>query len=285
MKTQPSKSALWTRGLLILPLISLLFFSFSNKEIVEKEINSFSNESSNSNTLMLEVNESGKVFFQKNETEIEELQSYISNGSFTSYHIEIPENSESSITKDLIQLMVKNKLEGSVASCTSPHTEQDKASPEMIEEYNRLVKHYNSIPEEEFKIEQKVINRIMYIRSLMTPEQKKKAEKITFVVPPPPPPPAPAPLPIKAEPAPPVPPTPKVDSQHPVPFQSIKDVPAPPKPPSFEDLVNDEATFYYNGKEIKPEEAKILVEVEKQVNVQITKIDGKTEVNLTDKKP
>jgi beta-lactamase regulating signal transducer with metallopeptidase domain len=37
MKTHTSKKAILARGLLILPLISLLFFSFSNKEIVEKK--------------------------------------------------------------------------------------------------------------------------------------------------------------------------------------------------------------------------------------------------------
>lgn len=284
MKTQTSKNAVWARGFLILPLIAVLCFGFSNKEMVAKEINTFPVEFTNAATLILEVDENGKIFLQKSELEIAELRKYLSNGSYTSYHIEVAENSSPFIMKDLIQLMAENKLQGSVATCSSK-IDQQKATPEMIKEYNRLVKHYNSIPKEEFIMEQEVINRIMYIRSLMTPEQKAKAEKIKFDIPPPPPP-APVPAPGDTSAIEDVPPPPPVeDTVYPVPFKWIKTVPPPPpKPPSFQDLVEKEATFYYNGKEIAPEEAKKLVEDEKKVNVEITTIDGKTEVKITDKK-
>ena len=59
--------------------------------------------------------------------------------------------------------------------------------------------------------------------------------------------------------------------------------PPPPPPPSYKNLVERGATFYYNGKEIKPEEARKLVEVEKKVYVQISDFDEKPEVRLTDK--
>lgn len=250
MKTHTSKSIIWSKGLLILPLISILFFSFSNKEMVEKDHNTVT-APSNSNTLMLEVDETKKIIFQNQQIEISELQSYINNKNYTSYHIEVAENAEPPVIKELIQLMAKNNLEGSVATCTTGNNDQEKATPEMIAEYNRLVKHYNSIPEEEFIMEQKVINRIMYIRSRMTPEQKKKAEKITFDVPPPPPP----------KPA------------------------TPPSPPNFEKLLDDGAVFYYEGKTIDAEDARELVEDKKQVNVEITYNNlERPVVNLTDKK-
>jgi hypothetical protein len=131
--------------------------------------------------------------------------------------------------------------------------ENEKATPEMISEHNRLVKHYNSIPEEDFKMTQGHANRIMYIRSLMTSAQRNKAEKIKFEILPPPP------------------PTPETP-------------PAPPAPPSFEKLLADDAIFYYKGKTIEPQKARELVEDQKKVNVEITYNNKeKPIVSLTDK--
>ena len=41
MKTKTSKKAFWLKGLLILPIVAILIYSFSEKEIVEKEVASF----------------------------------------------------------------------------------------------------------------------------------------------------------------------------------------------------------------------------------------------------
>jgi biopolymer transport protein ExbD len=191
MKTHTSKKAILARGLLILPLVSLLFFSFSNKEMVEREINVLPAKTSTT-TLMLEVDNHGKVYFQNKETNLDELRKQINNGSYTSYHIEVAEKAPSSIMIDLRHLMAQNRLPGSVALCTTTETAQDKATPEMIAEYNRLVKYYNAMqnanPEGELQVKQEDINKIMAILGKMTPEQKKEAEQIKFDVPPPSPP-------------------------------------------------------------------------------------------------
>ena len=231
MKTQTSKSTILVKSLLILPLISILFYSFINKEKVENDLNS--------TTLILEVDRIGQLLMHENKITIEELNKHIKENSFTSYHVEIVENSSPAILKDLIQLMAENKLKGSVATCTTNNKDQEKATPDMISEHNRLVKYYNSIPEEDFKMTQEHANRIMYIRSLMTATQRKKAEKIRFEILPPPPP------------APVTPPT-------------------PPAPPSFEKLLADGAIFYYQEKTIEPQKARRLVEDQKKVNVHIT---------------
>ncbi|WP_037316619.1 M56 family metallopeptidase [Salegentibacter sp. Hel_I_6] len=249
MKTQTSKRTIWVRSLLILPLVSLLFFSFSNRELVEKDISSFQAESSNSKTLALEVNESGKVFFQKNQTEMSELQKLIDTESYSSYHVEVPENSSPAIIKNLIQLMVDNELKGSVSSCISKKTQQDKATPEMISEYNKIIRNLN----ETGMIKQKDLNRIKRILGVMTAEQKKNAVQSKYDIIPSPPP------------APETPPT-------------------PPAPPSFEKLLADDAIFYYKGKTIEPQKARELVEDQKKVNVQITyNNQEKPIVSLTDK--
>ena len=245
MKTQTSKSTILVKSLLILPLISILFFSFINKEKVENDLNS--------TTLILEVDRTGQLLLHENKITIEELNKHIKENSFTSYHVEVVENSSPAILKDLIQLMAENKLKGSVATCTTKNKDQEKATPDMISEHNRLVKHYNSIPEEDFKMTQEHANRIMYIRSLMTAAQRKKAEKIRFEILPPPPP------------APATPPT-------------------PPAPPSFEKLLADGAIFYYQEETIEPQKARRLVEDQKKVNVHITyNNQEKPIVKLTDK--
>ncbi|MBZ9728607.1 M56 family metallopeptidase [Salegentibacter sp. JZCK2] len=251
MKTHTSKSTILVKGLLILPLISILLFSFSNKETLEKEMNSRQVTTANSNILILEVDNDGQLFLQENKIPIEELDKHIKKRNYTLYQIEVAENSSPSIMKDLIHLMAENKLEGSVATCTSKQTEQEKATPEMIAEHNRLVKFYNSIPEEEFKMKQEDANRIMFIRSRMTTEQKNKAEKIRFEILPPPPP--------KPQ--------------------------TPPSPPTFEKLLADGAIFYYKGNTIESQKARELVEDQKKVNVEITyKNHERPIVKLTGKK-
>lgn len=287
MKTHTSNKTIWSRGFLVLPLISILFFSFSDKEIVEKEQNALVEESSNLTILLLEVDESESIYFQKSLIELAALRDHLSSGTYTSYHIEVAKNSSPRIIKDLIKLMAENNLEGSVATCSTTETLQDKATPEMIveynslvndlnetgvikqrdldrieaihrmmtaeqkknsvqpkykiehakgdekdkqservqekatpdmiKEYNSLVKQYNALPKEDFQMDQEVINRIMYIRSLMTPEQKEKAERIRFDVPPPPPP-APASAPVPAPQSPPA--------------SQKKNVDVPPAPPT-----------------------------------------------------
>ncbi|UBZ07470.1 hypothetical protein LDL76_01890 [Salegentibacter mishustinae] len=245
MKTQTSKKTTLVKSLLILPLISILFFSFIGKEKVEKDLDS--------TILILEVNRIGQLLLQENEITIGELDKHLQEKTYTSYHIEVVQNSSPAILKGLIQLMAKNKLKGSVATCSTNNKVQEKATPDMISEHNRLVKHYNSIPEEDFKMTQEHANRIMYIRSLMTAAQRKKAEKIRFEILPPPPP------------APATPPT-------------------PPAPPSFEKLLANGAIFYYQEETIEPQKARRLVEDQKKVNVHITyNNQEKPIVKLTDK--
>ncbi|MCM4159481.1 peptidase M56 [Antarcticibacterium flavum] len=292
MKTHTSKKAIWLRSILILPLISLLFFSFSNKEIVEREINVLPAETMNTTTLMLEVDNSGKFYFQKNETNLAELRKHINNGSYTSYHIEVAENAPSSIMIDLRQLMAQNRLAGSVALCTTKTAMQDKATPEMMAEYNRLVKYYNALqnanPEGEIQVKQEDINRIMAILGRMTPEQKENAEQIKFDVPPPPPP-APTPQPQS-------PPAPEKSSKNvdvppapPAPVMGNMQAPPPPPPSPMEsvkDWIEEGAEFFYNGKKTTDQNVLEIVKKNGGKNLEVRVEEnptGKT-VKISDKK-
>ncbi|TDN89116.1 BlaR1 peptidase M56 [Salegentibacter sp. 24] len=306
MKTQTSKSTIWARSLLILPLLSFLFFSFSNKEIVERDTSILTTVAPKSNTLMLKVNENGKVFFQKDQIQISELQNLIKKRAYSSYHIEVHENSSPSNVKNLIQFMADNKLDGNVSNYSTTKKYQEKVTPEMVEEYNKLVKelnetgiikqkdlnriqkiframtqeqkknaaqpkyiivpelieeynrmakYYNSMPENATFIKVKDYNRMKYIYDLLPEKQRRNVEKFPIASPPPPPAPAPA--------AP----------------------PAPPAPPTFEKLLEDNATFYYQGQSIEPQKARELVEEQKKVDVEITYDNQERPiVKLTDKK-
>ena len=240
MKTQTSKKTIWTKGLLLLPLMGLLIYSCSTREEEEKTNSNpvFNMESAEKATpeMVSEYNQIAKSYNSQDGKPVE-VTDY--NKMRDIYNLMFPEqkkNAEIFPKVEIIEVV-----------------ENEKATPEIISEYNRLVKHYNSIPEEDFKMTQEYANRIMYIRSLMTAAQTNKAEKIEFEILPPPPP---------------APETP----------------PAPPAPPSFEKLLADDAIFYYKGKTIEPQKARELVEDQKKVKVEITYNNKeKPIVNLTDK--
>ena len=172
----------------------------------------------------------------------------------------------------------------------------------MIAEYNKLVKYYNELPDAKTRIKQEDINRIMYILSLMTPEQKRKAEKIKFDVPPPPPP-APAPenavhptpsKEIRTVPPPPPAPEPEAvkgeEVTPPVPPAPIyaKLVPPPPPPSpeeSIKEWMEEGAEFFYNGKAITGKEALKLVQEKngKNLTVHLEENNTKKVVRISDK--
>jgi hypothetical protein len=69
--------------------------------------------------------------------------------------------------------------------------ETTKATPEEVEEYNKLAKQYNSQPENSREIKLKDLKRLEYIYNKMTKKQKANAEAFPNCPPPPPPPPSP----------------------------------------------------------------------------------------------
>ncbi|PTM10821.1 MAG: hypothetical protein DA407_02870 [Bacteroidetes bacterium] len=83
---------------------------------------------------------------------------------------------------------------------------QDGASREQMKEYERLAKHYNSLPDNQRIIKQKDVVRMKYIYGLMNAKQKKDAEPFPNIPPPPAPealnpnlpPPPPPPIPDNA---------------------------------------------------------------------------------------
>lgn len=295
MKTKTSKKTIWARVLFILPLLAGLLYGFSTKEVVEKNMQDSSILVGSYEILELKVDEKGQYFINNEKISLTEIEN-LEWKNYADFSINAAATAPPASIQELVDLIVTKRIEkeGKISVCTYGESggddsvlndifkkvQQEKATPEMVAEYKKLVKYYNSLPKDKRNVKQEDANRIMAILSSMTSEQKSKAEKIKFDVPPPPPPaPAPAPKPEKNignVPAPPVPTVPLSGDGNIQP-------PPPPAPPTFEDLVEKGATFYYEFKEISPEEARKLVEVDKKVNVQITKTNGKSVVRLLDK--
>jgi len=148
MKTQTSKQKIWLRSIVLLPLLALTLYSFSDRiEIIE----------------------------EKNQ-------------------LELLEKSRDEIPFEISSQAISQ--------------EQDGASREQMKEYEKLAKHYNSIPKDQLIIKKVDLDRMKYIYHIMSDKQKKDTEPFPML-PPPPPPPAPKAKDVKQVlPPPPPPPIP-----------------------------------------------------------------------------
>ena len=181
---------------------------------------------------------------------------------------------------------------------------QEKATPEMVKEYNKLARYYRDQQITEATVEEKGFKRMRYIFSIMTEEQRKGAEKL-----PPPPPPTrtsnevppvpPAPKTTNAAtPPPPPPPAPPVSKEGTVPVppappavENAENVPLPPPPPpspieAVKQWMEEGAEFYLNGKKVSGEIALEAVKENngKNMSVEVKEdASGKT-VRISDNK-
>lgn len=298
MKTKTSKRQMWGRSLLLLPLMAMLLYGFSSREVIVKEGEN-STVAPAPGALELEIDRKGTVIYEKKPVLISELPGKMNRNNYSGFHITASENAPENILQDVLAVMAEYKLAGSISACTVTG-EQEKATPEMIKEYNRLAKYYNSQSEDYRRVDLKDFNRMKYIYGLMTPEQKEKAEK--FPTPPlPPPPPAPTKAPAAEGGFPPPPPPPPVPEKlegdekmppPPPPARGAEDVasppPPPPPPPSPEELFKEVAAeggrFYLDGKEIPSSEAIKLVKDNKNLQIEVTSTGSGRVVQIFRKK-
>src|SRR5690606_29181347 len=201
MKTQTSRKTILARGILILPVLALLLYSFSTTKEVEKDIASNPLQTANSNVLEINVDKDGSILINNTGMTRSGLKK-IDLKNYDSYSIKASPYAPEEIIKQLVQFGASNKMRGTVLVCNVEELQlenenksekenkipqQKKATPEEVAEYNRLVKYYNEMPEDRRVVKQEHANKIMSILSRMSPEQRKNAEKINFDVPPPPP--------------------------------------------------------------------------------------------------
>jgi bla regulator protein BlaR1 len=278
MKTHTSKQAFWLRNLILLPLLAILIYSFSEKRVIEKpqgfqKVNNeikvliskdnkviIGNETIDFNSIsdkLIELTKNEKIkpmVFIHIEGHVgtayladitsEVKKSHLNISNITAKSIDLNETDEQykifanyyEFTLSADSIVYKNKkgelitgtsgsqsiTDTSKASDTNEEFDlitlklpksrgrylnsndlgklndfvketfyeknQKKATPEEIEEFNKIIKKLKAQPEKERIIKQRDLNFIENIYAKMTEEQKAKAEAFPDLLPPPPPP-------------------------------------------------------------------------------------------------
>jgi len=218
MKTQTPKRTIWLRSIVILPLLAVLIYGFSDKVIVEKEnlnkeknevINGLqkitnSNQSSVNKVINIKINSKKQILINEEKlvslkTFGREIKNIISTYSPEQLAnnlavIEAPDTIDMGFLIDVSEELRKvgvNFIRKYVAeNNTSPEKKSqekiEKASKEQIGEYNKIAKKYNDMPQGKMDIINEDVKRIMYLYRIMSVKQRKNAEPLPVFPPPPP---------------------------------------------------------------------------------------------------
>lgn len=208
MKTQTTKRSIWLRSMVILPLLAVLIYGFSEKVIVEKEYQfKENNEAINNLQKITKINQSivNKKIYIKinskkqiliNEKKLvtlkifgSEIKNIIANYSpeqlaNTLAVIEAPDTIDMGFLIDVSEELRKvgvNFIRKYVAeNNTFPEKKSqkkiEKASKEQIGEYNKIANKYNDMPQTNMIISKKEVGRLKYLYRIMSVKQRKNAE-------------------------------------------------------------------------------------------------------------
>jgi len=281
MKTETSKRSTLLRTLVLLPLLALLVFGFSSREVIPKE--------APNPTFISNPEQAGP----------QQLEAYNKMASFWNKRF-------TETAKRIIPLTELNKLEtlyGKMSSeqktaaqpfpkCDPPKQKgQEKATKEQVKEYNNLAKKYNTMDKENMFIRKNDVVRLKELYGLMSSKQRKNAEPFPNFPPPPKAPKAPkATKSVKVTKGvndmdPNVPPPPPKAPKVPKAPKSVKvvkevndmnsDVPPPPPPVVSEEpldhivrMAYENAAFFYEGKRISSDKAIDIFKKNKHLNVE-----------------
>mgnify|MGYP000285972981 CR=1 FL=1 len=219
MKTKTSQHIIWIRSLILLPLLAILIYSFSENNIVEKNTDSaISGANHSARSIEIEVLKNGVYKIDNYQATKETFKSviYLLHQDVTSeirnQIINVHVNSGNLVTDEEVwfiynsfldygfhriltcnQEIVRAKGNKPLAIANTIKIESDKnseiqkgASKEQIAEYNKLAKYYNSQKGSENEIKFSDMKRLKYLYNLMSAEQKKQAEPFPNFPPPPP---------------------------------------------------------------------------------------------------
>jgi hypothetical protein len=199
MKTKTSKTRIWLSSLLVLPLLGILFYSFSSKEIVEIQEEARTeiiqkNQDFPTKKQVTAYNTWSKKLKKKHKTlpESEKTEGFpviLNNEEFRNYNSIYDRMSAK-------QLETAESFPEAVLKMPPPQAKnQKKATVKQITEYNvwaktirakiRTAKESKSVAYPIIKL--KDIEKFKYIYSIMTEAQKKNAEAFPKLPPPPPP--------------------------------------------------------------------------------------------------
>ena len=217
MKTKTSKKSNVLRSLLLLPLLALLLYGFSEKKFIERQSTVEISIPSVEQALIAEyidirITKKGELLIQDNELiALENLKPYLQK-----FNTNLTKEQRSNIVRAVIMpdadvpMGVLKDIEAVLvdygvaqiniigpekhSSSNQEIRVQKGATKEQIAEFNALAKKYNAQPIHERIIKKREIERLEYIYNLMTDKQKEKAEPFPECPPPPP-----APKAIKGE--------------------------------------------------------------------------------------
>lgn len=160
MKKQNSKKSILLRSLLLLPLLAMLLFGFSETQLVE--VQPKISESPAENATLQDVDTYNELAKKYNAISIE-------------YRI-IPLDDLRTLERIYTSMTVAQKQHAEPFPDCLPKNVQDGASRELMKEYDRLARHYNEMSRDHMKIKQSDVERLEYIYSLMSAKQKADAE-------------------------------------------------------------------------------------------------------------
>jgi len=224
MKTQTSQKTIWIRSLFLLPLLAILLFSFSSRELIKKP----SANQTETQTLKLQQNPL-RLTLNGKSTSINKLKEDFkkaTNGQKSDLFInsegvhidyKIIENISSQLTNNLNKITLSDGITINDSKAYEYEKKrnkiilkQKKATPEQVAEYNTLAKKYNNMPKDSMIFKSSELERLKYLYNIMSDRQRKKAEPFPNIPSPPPPvpnapkvelpPPPPPPIPEKATP-------------------------------------------------------------------------------------
>ncbi len=310
MKTQTSKTSFWVRSLLILPLMALLFYGFSDKEVVVKD--GVDTPNTIQDTLpdkKLTLHIDGEIIIVNGKAT--NLKGFVKTMNQTTsdwtsedfglhrLEIKVADGVKDTFISKINEVFKETILAKKIKS-NSPYIPlnkslsfQDIATEKMVKEYNTLAKKYNSLPKKERTISREELGRMVYIFDRMTKEQRGRSEKFPEIIVP------------KNAPAPPMPtdgnnlegiipppPPPTIEHYAPVAPQQVGDMVAPPPPPppisaaDFMRMLSKEgAVFFYKEKQISGKEAFDIATKNKEINIQVTDRNSKKPIVKLSKEP
>lgn len=199
MKTHTSKKAIYLRTLLLLPLMALLLYGFSETKLIEtapilsEQViqESFENQIDLTENIQININKKGQLLVQDELVALDDLKNFLSKinahlstqqkqkvvRSFIYVEAETPKKIISEVNQIITDYGAATI---NVVGVDSPIAKksQEGASRKLMAEYNALAKKYNAMlsKSKSIQIKMKDVDRLEHIHSLMSEKQKADAE-------------------------------------------------------------------------------------------------------------
>ena len=191
MNTHTSKRSIWIRSVLLLPIVAILLYGFTEREQVIREI-------SPPKVIELYLNEDGTLLQQNEAVTFKDIEALYRENSKLHISVKIFPDADATIGKNITSKLRAIGIK-KITVCTSrlaefQSTSQDPITPKQLAEYNKLAKHYNTQNNTNQIIKQKDVERLEYLYDLMSATEKTNAVPFPTLAPTPPPPPPKTPV-------------------------------------------------------------------------------------------